>query len=52
MCKKAGGWTNKLFNLAKRVEYAEEGGQVVPAVKVLIEGPYGNYHSWLSDMDI
>ena len=42
MCKKAGDWTTKLSNLAKRIEYGENGGQV-PAVRVLIEGPYGNY---------
>lgn len=42
MCKKAGGWTTKLFNLAKRISHGEDGGQV-SAVNVTIEGPYGNY---------
>ncbi|KAI0946789.1 hypothetical protein AcW1_010148 [Taiwanofungus camphoratus] len=40
MCKKAGDWTGKLFELAKRAEYGEAGG-VGRDVKVLIEGPYG-----------
>lgn len=47
MCKKAGGWTNKLFNLAKRAEYGESGGQQF-GIPILIEGPYGNYHFLLS----
>lgn len=44
MCKKAGTWTTKLFDLAKRAEYGEAGGYQ-HGVRVLIEGPYGNYSS-------
>ncbi|CAL1710629.1 unnamed protein product [Somion occarium] len=40
MCKKAGTWTTKLFDLAKRAEYGEAGGYQ-HGVRVLIEGPYG-----------
>ena len=40
MCKKAGSWTNNLFDLAKRVQYGENGGQI-STVRVLVEGPYG-----------
>ncbi|KAK7690507.1 hypothetical protein QCA50_005605 [Cerrena zonata] len=40
MCKKAGGWTDKLFNLAKKISHGEAGGHV-SAVNVLVEGPYG-----------
>lgn len=40
MVKKAGNWTNRLFELAKRAEYSEAQG-ADKNVKVLIEGPYG-----------
>ncbi|KAH8078723.1 iron reductase [Cristinia sonorae] len=40
LVKKAGNWTNRLFELAKRVEYSEASG-VEKDVKVLVEGPYG-----------
>lgn len=39
MCKKAGDWTNKLYDLAKSSEY--EGGDNARQVKVCIDGPYG-----------
>ncbi|KAF9065852.1 hypothetical protein BDP27DRAFT_1331474, partial [Rhodocollybia butyracea] len=39
MCKKAGDWTNKLYDLAKSSEY--EGGDNARKVKVCIDGPYG-----------
>lgn len=41
MCKKTGGWTRKLFDLAKKPaasEFVKVGSQ---DVKVLVEGPYG-----------
>lgn len=40
MCKKAGLWTNRLFDVARRAEYGEAAGKS-PNVKVLVEGPYG-----------
>ncbi|KAL6302891.1 iron reductase [Sparassis latifolia] len=40
MCKKAGDWTGKLFELGKRAEYGEACG-IGRDVKVLVEGPYG-----------
>ncbi|KAF7419392.1 hypothetical protein PC9H_001981 [Pleurotus ostreatus] len=39
MCKKAGDWTNDLFELAKVGGYSERGVQ--RDVKVMVEGPYG-----------
>ncbi|KAH9944663.1 iron reductase [Amylocystis lapponica] len=40
MCKKAGDWTGKLFELAKRADYGEANG-LGPRVRVIIDGPYG-----------
>ena len=40
MCKKAGMWTSKLFDTARRAEYGEANG-LTRDVKVLVEGPYG-----------
>ena len=40
MCKKAGMWTNRLFDVARKAEYGEAAG-VSRGVKVLVEGPYG-----------
>lgn len=39
MCKKAGGWTNKLYDMAKTGGYTEAG--VGRNISVVIEGPYG-----------
>ncbi|KIK52631.1 hypothetical protein GYMLUDRAFT_963313 [Collybiopsis luxurians FD-317 M1] len=39
MCKKAGDWTNKLFDLAKLGGY--EDGSEARQVKVMVDGPYG-----------
>ncbi|PCH37162.1 hypothetical protein WOLCODRAFT_140747 [Wolfiporia cocos MD-104 SS10] len=39
MCKKAGDWTNKLFEVAQRTEYEAE--SVGRNVKVVLNGPYG-----------
>lgn len=44
MCKKAGGWTRKLYEVAKMGGYTE--GGVGREVKVVVEGPYGSY--WLT----
>ncbi|KAH9946886.1 iron reductase [Amylocystis lapponica] len=40
MCKKAGDWTSKLYELAKREDKGEANG-LGPRVRVLIDGPYG-----------
>ena len=43
ICKKAGGWTSKLFDMAKASRPVESGSSITHrSVKVLIEGPYGN----------
>ena len=39
MCKKAGDWTNKLYDLAKLSGY--EGDGQARKVRVSVEGPYG-----------
>ncbi|KAK2460219.1 hypothetical protein APHAL10511_007754 [Amanita phalloides] len=45
ICKKAGGWTSRLFDMAKSSPQNEPGadsaGSSNRSVKVLIEGPYG-----------
>lgn len=38
MVKKAGDWTNKLFELAQKSEYRDGGER---KVRVMIQGPYG-----------
>ncbi|KAI0777412.1 iron reductase [Trametes elegans] len=40
MCKKAGDWTNKLYDLAQRADYGEANG-IGSNVRVAVEGPYG-----------
>ncbi|KAI8973127.1 incomplete iron reductase [Trametes punicea] len=40
MCKKAGDWTNKLYELAQRADYGEANG-IGSDVRVVVEGPYG-----------
>ncbi|KDR70244.1 hypothetical protein GALMADRAFT_214680 [Galerina marginata CBS 339.88] len=39
MCKRAGGWTRKLYEMAKMGGYTE--GGVGREVRVVVEGPYG-----------
>ncbi|KAF9527245.1 hypothetical protein CPB83DRAFT_856618 [Crepidotus variabilis] len=39
MCKRAGGWTRSLFDMAKLTSYTE--GGTGRNVKVAVEGPYG-----------
>ena len=41
MCKRAGGWTRKLYEIAKLGDY-EEGGAGGREVRVAVEGPYGS----------
>ncbi|CDO76408.1 hypothetical protein BN946_scf184937.g22 [Trametes cinnabarina] len=40
MCKKAGDWTNRLYELAQRADYGEANG-IGSNVQVVVEGPYG-----------
>ena len=43
ICKKAGGWTGKLFDMAQASGPVESGSSITNrTVNVLIEGPYGN----------
>ncbi|KAL6302892.1 incomplete iron reductase [Sparassis latifolia] len=42
LCKKAGDWTGRLVELAKRAEHSEA-CEVHTRVKVLVEGPYGGH---------
>ena len=43
ICKKAGGWTGKLFDMSKASRPLESGACITHrTVHVLIEGPYGN----------
>jgi len=45
MCKRAGGWTRKLYEVAKLGSYEGEGGGAEREVRVVVEGPYGSYFS-------
>jgi len=43
ICKKTGGWTGGLFDMAKAFQSTESGvGGASRTIRVLIEGPYGN----------
>ncbi|KIJ60791.1 hypothetical protein HYDPIDRAFT_170073 [Hydnomerulius pinastri MD-312] len=41
MCKTAGGWTGRLYEMAKVAGYGYEEGGVGRTVSVMLEGPYG-----------
>ncbi|KAH7926604.1 hypothetical protein BV22DRAFT_344765 [Leucogyrophana mollusca] len=41
MCKSAGGWTGKLYEMAKMAGYGYAEGGTGRSVKVMVEGPYG-----------
>lgn len=41
MCKNAGGWTNRLYELAKVAGYGCEDGDESRTVTVMLDGPYG-----------
>ena len=51
MCKKAGGWTGKLYEMAKVAGYGREDGRMSRSVLVMLEGPYGEclVHSFMSN---
>lgn len=41
LCKKTGGWTGRLYDMAKVAGYASDEGAYGRTVQVMIEGPYG-----------
>ncbi|KAG9310137.1 hypothetical protein JVU11DRAFT_9752 [Chiua virens] len=41
LCKKAGRWTNKMYQTANTSAYGERGQELGRTVKVMVEGPYG-----------
>ena len=57
MCKKASGWTKKLYNAASQTgtsDYGAESGismQAVREMKVIVEGPYGKLYLLLAAAD-
>ena len=53
MCKKAGGWTGKLYEMAKVAGYGREDGGMSRSVLVMLEGPYGTYlgHTLTANVD-
>lgn len=61
MCKKTGRWTNRLFDLARGMEYGSfssddskaEKGSEPRDVRILVEGPYGerSHHACKTDLD-
>ncbi|KIK96605.1 hypothetical protein PAXRUDRAFT_72202, partial [Paxillus rubicundulus Ve08.2h10] len=41
LCKKAGRWTSRMYEMAGTAAYGEQGREVGRSVKVMVEGPYG-----------
>ncbi|KAG1742968.1 hypothetical protein EDD22DRAFT_920424 [Suillus occidentalis] len=41
LCKKTGGWTGRLYEMAKAAGYESDEGAYGRTVQVMIEGPYG-----------
>ncbi|KAH7890414.1 ferric reductase like transmembrane component-domain-containing protein [Phlebopus sp. FC_14] len=41
MCKRAGRWTSRMYEIAATPAYGEQGREVGRDVKVMVEGPYG-----------
>ena len=41
MCKNVGGWTNRLYEVAKVAGYGCEDGNETRTVTVMLDGPYG-----------
>ncbi|KAI6026492.1 ferric reductase like transmembrane component-domain-containing protein [Pisolithus microcarpus] len=41
MCKNVGGWTKKLYEMAKVAGYGSEDGGMSRSVLMMVEGPYG-----------
>jgi len=49
MCKKAGSWTSKLYDMATGSASPEKGGVIGAKAKVIIEGPYGGIGHTMMD---
>jgi len=43
MCKKTGGWTGRLYEMAKVAGYGTDDGAFGRMVQVMVEGPYGRW---------
>lgn len=43
LCKKAGTWTTKMYEIAGTSAYGEHGKEVGRSIRVMVEGPYGTY---------
>lgn len=41
LCKKTGGWTGRLYDMAKAAGYGSDEGAYGRTVQIMIEGPYG-----------
>ncbi|KAI6044555.1 ferric reductase like transmembrane component-domain-containing protein [Pisolithus marmoratus] len=41
LCKNVGGWTRKLYEMAKVAGYGSEDGGMSRSVLIMVEGPYG-----------
>ena len=41
LCKKAGRWTSKMYEIANTSVYGEQGLELGRNIKVMVEGPYG-----------
>lgn len=41
MCKNVGGWTSRLYEMAKVAGYGCEDGDASRTVTVMLDGPYG-----------
>lgn len=41
LCKNVGGWTNRLYEMAKVAGYGCEDGDASRTVTVMLDGPYG-----------
>ncbi|KAG8216185.1 ferric reductase like transmembrane component-domain-containing protein [Butyriboletus roseoflavus] len=41
LCKKAGRWTTKMYEIANTSVYGEQGLELGRSIKVMVEGPYG-----------
>lgn len=43
LCKKAGRWTTRMYQIASTSVYGNQGRELGRSVKVMVEGPYGIY---------
>lgn len=42
ICKNAGNWTGSLAALARKTSSKDLEGTLLPSVRVIVQGPYGN----------